>query len=861
MNKQTEATIIVGDTTYRYSSLEAFGATGGAFARRTLIASLQAAERRGVVPEGSAARALGAGVGEGCVFAPSRVLLQDFTGVPSVVDLAGIRSAVAARGGDPASVEPKVRVDLVVDHSVQVDAYGRADALSVNMAIEMERNRERYALLRWAEEAFSRLNVVAPGRGIVHQVHLESLADVVSVSDAGDGGAPWLEVDTVVGTDSHTTMVNALGVLGWGVGGIDAEAVMMGASLPIAMPEIVGVELRGRLGSGATATDAVLAVVERLRQEGVVGAIVEFFGAGLDGLTLPERATIANMAPEYGATAGFFPIDDETLRYLSMTGRSNQHVDRVRAFARAQGLFREAGAGSPGGFDRAISFDLAKVEPVLAGPKRPQDKIGLGGFAKAAWETIAPRRDVAPAGPLKDGDVVVAAITSCTNTSNPAVMIAAGLLARAARARGLTVPAHVKTSLAPGSRATTRYLEAAGLMDDLEALGFHVVGYGCTTCIGNTGPLPEAIEAQIDAGDLTVCSVLSGNRNFEGRIHAQIKANYLASPPLVVAYALAGTMNIDLTTEPVGIDASGAPVMLEALWPDRARIDAVALEAVTPEVFEARASSREAWESIPAAGGALYGFAPDSTYIAAAPFFEDARPARSIEGGRALVVLGDSITTDHISPAGMITPSSEAGRYLGALGVARAGLHTYGARRGNHEVMARGTFANPRLRNKLVAQAGPRTLHHPSGEVVSIFEACARYRAEQTPLVVLAGAAYGTGSSRDWAAKGPALLGVRVVIAESFERIHRANLIGMGIMPLVFKDGESVEALGLRGDERFAVELPPALEPGAEVEVVATSERDEVRFTVWARVETVQELAYLERGGILPHLVHQWNAA
>ena len=821
-------------------------------------------------------------------YRPARVIMQDLTGVPAVVDLGAMRAAMARLGGDPAGVNPRAPMDLVIDHSVQVDHFGSADALARNAQIEFSRNRERFQFLHWGQGAFDNFRVVPPATGIVHQVNLEYLASVVMIDPHHAGGAaPLVYPDTLVGTDSHTTMINGLGVLGWGVGGIEAEAALLGQPYDMLAPDVVGVRLTGSRRPGTTATDVTLAVVELLRTHGVVGKFVEFTGPGLAAMSLPDRATIANMAPEYGATIGFFPVDDETLRYLRLSGRSAAACNLVEAYCRTQGLLRAAGAAEPD-FSELLELDIASVEPALAGPKRPQDRVvlpavqrqfraslGAGkaerGFALSAaeQERTATVRANGSGATIGHGAVVVAAITSCTNTSNPSVMLGAGILARKARARGLTVPPWVKTSLAPGSTVVTDYLRRAGVLAPLAELGFDLVGYGCTTCIGNSGPLPEPVAAAIDEGDLVVASVLSGNRNFEGRIHAQVKANFLASPPLVVAYALAGTVDRDLTGEPVGTGSDGAPVYLRDIWPTDAEIDAAIADAVQPEMFRRRYGNvlggNDAWNAIGAGGGAaggLYAWDADSTYVREPPFFADlAREVPAIApitGARALAVLGDSITTDHISPAGAIAADSPAARYLREHGVDRIDFNTYGARRGNHEVMMRGTFANIRLKNALAGgREGGYTVHLPSGEPMAIYDAAVRYRAEGVPLVVLGGGEYGSGSSRDWAAKGPLLLGVRAVIVESFERIHRSNLVGMGVLPLEFLDGASAGSLGLTGRELFSIEgLDDGLRPRATLQVRATGDDGAAvaRFPVRVRIDTDTEVDYYRHGGIL-HMV------
>ena len=822
-------------------------------------------------------------------FMPARVVMQDFTGVPAVLDLAAMRDALARAGGDPQRVNPSIPVDLVIDHSVQVDRFGSAEALARNAEIEFERNAERYRFLHWGQQAFANFRVVPPATGIVHQVNLEHLAPVVWVTDPADGTPATAYPDTLVGTDSHTTMINGLGVLGWGVGGIEAEAALLGQPSDLVLPDVVGMRLIGRLSEGVTATDLTLTVTQMLRAHGVVGRFVEFFGPGLAGLALPDRATIANMAPEYGATVGFFPVDEETLRYLRLTGRGADEVALVAAYCRAQGLFRTDDAQDPR-YSATLELDLGSVQAVLAGPKRPQDRVPLGQMKRRFGESLAApvaergyglddaaREAGAEVGTngdradLRHGAVVIAAITSCTNTSNPSVMIGAGLLARNARRRGLQVPAYVKTSLAPGSRVVTDYLEAAGLLAPLAELGFDVVGYGCTTCIGNSGPLPEAVTAAVESADLVAAAVLSGNRNFEGRVHAAVRANYLASPPLVVAYALAGTVAIDLTSEPIGRGDDGAAVYLHDIWPTNAEIAEVVAGSVSVDQFAARYrdvfSGNPAWSAIQGSGGTRYAWEADSTYIQEPPFFTDfgreAPPVSDIASSRALLVLGDSITTDHISPAGSIPADSPAGRYLLEHGVARADFNSYGARRGNHEVLMRGTFANIRIKNLLAAGTeGGVTEHQPSGERMSVFDAAVRYRGEGVPLIVLAGQEYGSGSSRDWAAKGPALLGVRAVIAQSYERIHRSNLVGMGVLPLQFQPGESAAELGLSGRERFDVSgLAGGLTPGQQVTVTATTDDGSVtRFNATVRIDTALEVEYLAAGGILSKVLMDLGA-
>ncbi|MCS7207114.1 MAG: aconitate hydratase AcnA [Dehalococcoidia bacterium] len=802
-------------------------------------------------------------------FLPARVLMQDFTGVPAVVDLAAMRAAMARKGGDPKRINPLLPVDLVIDHSVQVDIFAHPEAFAFNVEREYERNRERYAFLRWAQQAFQNFRVVPPGTGICHQVNLEYLSSVVALRPVQ--GRPTALPDTVLGTDSHTTMVNGLGVLGWGVGGIEAEAVMLGQPYFMLMPPVVGVKLLGRLPQGATATDLVLTVTELLRKKGVVDKFVEFFGPGLDALTVEDRATIANMSPEYGATCGFFPVDAMTLRYLRGTGRDEAQIALVERYCRAQGLFRDASTPDPV-YSETLTLDLSQVVPSLAGPSRPQDRIPLTEVKRTFHIALEKTyKKPAPASVpvrlnghqvnLSHGSVVIAAITSCTNTSNPSVMVGAGLLAKKAVERGLRRQPWVKTSMAPGSRVVTDYLERAGLLPYLEALGFHVVGYGCTTCIGNSGPLPDPIAHAITAHDLVVAAVLSGNRNFEARIHPQVRANFLASPMLVVAYALVGRMDVDLTREPLGHDTQGRPVFLQDIWPSPEEIAHTVASALSPEAFRQRYSQvfegDHRWKGLPVPAGDLYAWDATSTYIQEAPFFldlpTDPPPLRDIRNARVLVMLGDSITTDHISPAGSISPKSPAGQYLISKGVPPAEFNTFGARRGNHEVMVRGTFGNIRLKNLLVpGTEGDWTVHFPSGQQMRIFEASQRYQKEGVPLLVLAGKEYGSGSSRDWAAKGPALLGIKAVIAESYERIHRSNLVGMGILPLQFRPGESAQTLGLTGTEVYHIlGLSDALRPHQELTVRVQKDGQERTFTVIARVDTPVEVGYLRHGGVL----------
>jgi aconitate hydratase len=811
-------------------------------------------------------------------FLPGRVVLQDFTGVPAVVDLAALRAAMVRMGGDPRKINPLVPCDLVIDHSVQVDEFATPLALQRNVDLEFERNRERYQFLKWGQQAFQNFRVVPPATGIVHQVNLEYLATVVLSRPGAGSASPVVYPDSLVGTDSHTTMINGLGVVGWGVGGIEAEAVMLGQPIYMLMPEVVGFELTGQLPEGATATDLVLTVTQLLRQHGVVGKFVEFFGSGLDSMSLPDRATIANMAPEYGATMGFFPVDDEALRYLRRTGRSAETVDLVERYYKEQGLFRTSASPTPR-FSSRLSLNMSTIEPSMAGPRRPQDRIPLrsmksqwqrdltGTFGKSGPSAPVAVRDNGHVEQITDGAVVIAAITSCTNTSNPSVMVGAGLLARNAVARGLQRKPWVKTSLAPGSRVVTDYLDRAGLTGPLNQLGFHLVGYGCTTCIGNSGPLPEPVARAVVEGNLVACAVLSGNRNFEGRINQHVRANYLASPPLVVAYALAGTTDIDLATEPLGEDSHGQPVFLKDIWPSQREIADSIAAALTPELFAREyahaTEGPEAWRNISAPGGALFDWDESSTYVQEPPFFVDMpaqpEPIRAITGARCLVSVGDSTTTDHISPAGSIKKDSPAGLYLQQHGVIPADFNSYGSRRGNDRVMTRGTFANIRLKNLLVPGVeGGVTVHHPSGERLPIYDASVRYNAADIPLVVLAGKEYGTGSSRDWAAKGTYLLGVRAVLAESYERIHRSNLIGMGVLPLEFRPGENREALGLDGTEVFDIALDDDLKPRQAVEVTARqASGEEVHFVTTCRIDTPVEVDYYRNGGILHTVLRQ----
>jgi aconitate hydratase len=826
-------------------------------------------------------------------FAPARVLLQDFTGVPAVVDLAAMRDGIARLGGDPNKVNPLQPVELVIDHSVQVDYFGQANAFQLNAELEFARNKERYAFLRWGQDAFDNFRVVPPDTGIVHQVNLEYLARVIMSDDSSDG--PLCFPDTLVGTDSHTTMVNGLGVMGWGVGGIEAEAAMLGQPISMLIPQVLGFRLVGTMLEGATATDLVLTITEKLRKHGVVGKFVEFFGPGLEHLTIADRATLGNMCPEYGATIAIFPIDDMTLDYLRLTGREPEQVALVEEYAKAQGMFRRSGDPDPVYTD-VVELDLKTVEPCLAGPKRPQDRVSLkqakSGFqAGLSSMMVSSSKKGAEAGgsshvsatsagastavaapavttTLEHGAVVIAAITSCTNTSNPSVMIGAGLVAKKAFERGLTRKPWVKTSLAPGSKVVTEYLRKSGLDIYLDALGFNLVGYGCTTCIGNSGPLPEDVSAEVEARNLVVASVLSGNRNFEGRIQQQVRANYLASPPLVVAYALAGKMTIDLTAEPIGIDKKGVPVYLRELWPTEREIQETMLTSVTSTMFREQYadvfSGDDRWKNLQVPGGDRFAWEPDSTYIRNPPFFEsitmETTPVRDITGARVLALLGDSITTDHISPAGSIKHDSPAGKYLMDHGVQPTDFNSYGARRGNHEVMMRGTFANVRLRNQMApGTEGGWTTYRPDGDLMTIYDAAMKYKDQGTPLLVIAGKEYGSGSSRDWAAKGTLLLGVKAVVAESFERIHRSNLVNMGVLPLQFQAGCTAVSLGLTGKERYELTgIAQGLRPGGLITIRAVGELDKViEFQGVARIDTPEELVAFRHGGILPYVLRQ----
>jgi aconitate hydratase len=806
-------------------------------------------------------------------FTPARVLMQDFTGVPAVVDLAAMREAIAALGGDPERINPLSPADLVIDHSVMVDHFGTAGALQDNADLEYSRNAERYAFLRWGQAAFSNFRVVPPATGIVHQVNIEYLSSVVFSRDSG--GELLAYPDTVVGTDSHTTMVNGLGVLGWGVGGIEAEAAMLGQAVTMLIPDVVGFELHGTLPEGATATDLVLSVVEILRRQGVVGKFVEFYGDGLDHLSLADKATIANMAPEYGATCGFFPVDQETLNYLRLTGRSEEDITLVEAYTRRQGLFREPGA-VPAHYSETVRLDLGSVVASIAGPKRPQDRIALTEAQQVINDAATELRGNSERRTGKitlDGEtmefpdlgVAIAAITSCTNTSNPDVIMAAGLLARNARQRGLTVKPWVKTSLAPGSKVVTDYLSDAGLLDDLENIGFAVVGYGCTTCIGNSGPLVAPVSEAIREQDLIACAVLSGNRNFEGRVHAEVRMNFLASPPLVVAYALAGTTDIDLVNDPIGVDGQGSPVTLADLWPQQLEINQVVARHVTREMFRSRYSDvfrgDSRWGRVPVSAGNRFAWDEHSTYVRRPPYFDhmERTPGqiKAITGARVLALLGDSITTDHISPAGAIQADSPAGQYLQGHGVERADFNSYGSRRGNHEVMMRGTFANIRLRNAMApGTEGGWTTFQPGGEQMTIYDAAMSYAAKGTALLVIGGKEYGMGSSRDWAAKGAALLGVNAVLVESFERIHRSNLVGMGVLPLEFVDGESAQSLEISGTEVFDLAQPIAGATELEVRMTRADGTTE-SFMTKVRIDTPKEWDYYCNGGILPYMVRQ----
>ena len=882
----SKSTLTVGGNKFDYYSLErAEQAGAGAIARmpfslKVMLENLLRFED-GLTVSKEDILALASSAGappqdKEIAFRPARVLMQDFTGVPAVVDLATMRDVIKQMGGDPKKINPLQQVDLVIDHSVQVDQFGTPEAFAFNADRELERNRERYIFLKWGQKAFRNFRAVPPDVGIVHQVNIEYLAPVVYSGTMN--GSMCAYPDTVVGTDSHTTMVNGLGVVGWGVGGIEAEGAMLGQPLSMLIPQVVGFKLRGRLREGVTATDAVLTVTQILRKKGVVGKFVEFFGAGVASLSLADRATIANMAPEYGATIGFFPIDDETLNYMKLTGRKPEQIALVEAYAKDQGLFRTATSADPV-FADSIELDLSTVEPSMAGPKRPQDRVPLAKSKQIFREALPSLMKTQSAGKvavadngnrydLGDGSVVIAAITSCTNTSNPSVMIAAGLLARKAVERGLQVKPWVKTSLAPGSRVVTDYLRATGLLPYLEKLRFHVVGYGCTTCIGNSGPLPDAVSKAVKDGSLVVASVLSGNRNFEGRINPQVRANYLASPPLVVAYAIAGHVDMDLTTEPVGTDSGGQPVYLKDLWPTQKEVQDAINSAIRAEMFQKAYDESlqgdERWKALDAPSGELFQWDQTSTYVKRPPFFDDmprqAPPLQDIRGARVLAVLGDSVTTDHISPAGSIQPDGPAGKYLQAHGVSPKDFNSYGARRGNHEVMMRGTFANVRLRNLMLpGTEGGLAVHLPEKTQTTLFDAAMEYQKEGVPLMILAGKEYGSGSSRDWAAKGPCLLGIKAVLAESFERIHRSNLVGMGILPLQFLSGQNVESLGLTGFEVFDIPgIAAGLKPGQKMTVQVRDESGKTRsIDVVCRIDTPYELQYYQHGGILQFVLRQ----
>ncbi|NOT30439.1 MAG: aconitate hydratase AcnA [Planctomycetes bacterium] len=896
---QSHGTLTVGKHTYAIARLKAlekrFELAKLPYSIKVLLENLLRREDGEVVTQAEIEAVAGwkpRGVEREIQFMPGRVLMQDFTGVPAVVDLAAMRDAMKAAGGDAKKINPLVPVELVIDHSVQVDEYASATAFTRNEELEFARNRERYLFLRWGQSGFQNLAVVPPGTGICHQVNLEYLAR--GVMTGTHGGKTWAYPDTVVGTDSHTTMINGLGVLGWGVGGIEAEAAMLGQPVSMLIPEVVGFRFTGKLAEGATATDLVLTVTQMLRAHGVVGKFVEFYGPGLANLTLADRATIANMAPEYGATCGLFPVDAETLAYLRFTGRSEEQVQLVEAYMKEQGLFHTS-ATPEATYSETLALELGKVEPSLAGPKRPQDRLVLSQVKPSFEKTLeADRRSAKSEGTaalqtaqavqvtvrgetatLTNGSVVIAAITSCTNTSNPSVLIAAGLVAKKANAFGLKPKAYVKTSLAPGSQVVTDYLTKSGLLKELEQIGFHVVGYGCTTCIGNSGPLPEPVQKGIESGELVVAAVLSGNRNFEGRVHGSVKANYLASPPLVVAYALAGRVDFDPATEPLGRGRSGKPVYLRDVWPSTKEIDAVLKSSLSPEQYQARYADvykgPDAWQKLAVPKGDTYAWDAHSTYVKDPPYFrgmpKEPAAVSDIAGARCLVFLGDMITTDHISPAGNIKKDSPAGQYLLSLGVAPADFNQYGARRGNHEIMMRGTFANVRLKNELTPGVeGSSTLYfspeEPFEKPMSIYDAAMLYKKAGVSSLVLAGREYGAGSSRDWAAKGPALLGVRAAIAQSFERIHRSNLVGMGILPLEFPKGESAQSLGLTGHEVFDIEVAKlyreAFKPGRTVKVRAQRKDGKtVEFDAKVRIDTPNEAEYFRHGGILKYVLRR----
>jgi aconitate hydratase len=890
---KTRRTLKVGSKSYDYFSLEAAAAAAGLgdiarlpFSMKVLLENLVRLENGRTVTVDDI-KAIGAWLKDKksereIAFRPARVLMQDFTGVPAVVDLAAMRQAMVKLGGDPKKINPLSPVDLVIDHSVMVDSYASPKAFKENVAVEFERNGERYSFLRWGQTAFDNFRVVPPGTGICHQVNLEYLAQVVWTT--AEDGKQIAYPDTLVGTDSHTTMVNGLAVLGWGVGGIEAEAAMLGQPISMVLPEVVGMKLHGKLKEGATATDLVLTVTQMLRKKGVVGRFVEYYGPGVGGLALADRATIANMAPEYGATCGFFPIDGETLNYLKLSGRDAARIKLVEAYAKAQGMWREDSAADPV-FTDTLELDLGTVEPSLAGPRRPQDRVPLSGVSKGfaaelpklagATDPAKLNRKVPVKGAsydIKDGDVVIAAITSCTNTSNPSVMLAAGLVARNAVKKGLKVKPWVKTSLAPGSQVVTDYYAKAGLQGDLDALGFNLVGYGCTTCIGNSGPLPEPIAEAVDSENLVVSAVLSGNRNFEGRISPQVRANYLASPPLVVAYAIAGSTKVDLLTEPLGEGSDGKPIFLKDIWPTNKEVQDVVQGSVTPESFRSRYADvfqgPEQWQKIKTEPGMTFKWDPASTYVAHPPFFEnmpkDPQPVQDIHGARPLALLADSITTDHISPAGSIKKDSPAGSFLMEYQVRPAEFNSYGARRGNHEVMMRGTFANIRIKNEMVPGIeGGMSKHLPDGKVAPIYDVAMQYQKEGVPLVVIGGKEYGTGSSRDWAAKGTRLLGVKAVIVESFERIHRSNLVGMGVLPLQFKDGMTRQSLKLDGTEKFditgiAAGIKPRMDIACRI-TRADGKHEDIKLL--CRIDTLDEVEYFRHGGILQYVLRNMMKA
>ena len=874
----TRRDLAVGGKTYSYYSLEAAAAELGDVSRlpysmKVLLENLLRFEDGNSVTVDDI-KAIGAWLKDKrsdreIAYRPARVLLQDFTGVPAVVDLAAMREALTKLGGDPKKINPLSPVDLVIDHSVMVDSFGTPDAFKKNVELEFERNGERYAFLRWGQNAFDNFRVVPPGTGICHQVNLENLAQVVWTKQ--QDGSTVAYPDTLVGTDSHTTMVNGLSVLGWGVGGIEAEAAMLGQPVSMLIPEVIGFKLTGAMKEGTTATDLVLTVVQMLRAKGVVGKFVEFYGPGLDHLTLADQATIGNMAPEYGATCGIFPVDAETIRYLTFTGRDPERVALVEAYAKAQGMWRDASTPDPV-FTDTLELDLGDVEPSLAGPKRPQDRVALSGVTASADKALG-EMGSGNATPVEGGDyslepgaVVIAAITSCTNTSNPSVLVGAGLLAKKAREKGLTTKPWVKTSLAPGSQVVTDYLEAAGLQSELDALGFDLVGYGCTTCIGNSGPLEQPVNEAIENGNISVSAVLSGNRNFEGRVHPMVKLNYLASPPLVVAYALAGSLKVDLLNDPLGTGSDGEPVYLKDIWPSNKEIESVIGDVLTPEMFKARYANvfegPAEWKEIDSGSGMTYMWSDGSTYVQYPPFFEEmqAEPEATsdVSGARALAILGDSITTDHISPAGAIKKESPAGEYLIEHQVRPLEFNSYGARRGNHQVMMRGTFANIRIRNEMAAGTeGGFTRHMPEGTVMPIYDAAMKYAEEGVPLVVIGGKEYGTGSSRDWAAKGTRLLGVKAVIVESFERIHRSNLVGMGVLPLQFKDGTNRQSLNLTGEETFDISgVAGGITPRMDVQLtIHRADGSSEQVPLLCRIDTADEAEYYRNGGILHYVL------